>query len=221
MEENGYRAIGATTYLCPTPTVLVGCAADGGWRTGEGGRPNLITIAWVGVCSSKPPVIGVAVRPERFSHGLIAASGEFTVNLIGEPLLHAMDLCGVKSGRDMDKFAELGLTPLPAEGLAAAPALREAPAYLSCKVRQTVSLGSHDLFLGEVVQVNVHDEYFRADGSIDEQAMALVAYVHGKYRALGEELGFYGYSVAGPEALERRMPAGAAHRPQGEPKPGR
>ncbi len=218
MEENGYRAIGATTYLCPTPTVLVGCAADGGWRSGGQGRPNLITIAWVGVCSSKPPVIGVAVRPERFSHGLIAASGEFTVNLIGEPLLHAMDLCGVKSGRDMDKFAELGLTALPADGLAAAPALREAPAYLSCKVLKTVSLGSHDLFLGEVVQVNVHDAFFREDGSIDEQAMALVAYVHGKYRALGDELGFYGYSVAGPEALERRMPAAAARKPREEPK---
>lgn len=219
MEENGYRAIGATTYLCPTPVVLVGCAADGGWKTGAGGRPNLITVAWAGVCCSKPPMIGIAVRPERFSHGLIAASGEFTVNLVGEPLLRATDYCGVKSGRDMDKFAELGLTALPADGLDAAPALAEALAYLSCKVRQTVSLGSHDLFLGEIVQVNVHDVYFQADGSIDEKAMALVAYVHGQYRALGDELGFYGYSVAGPEALERRMPT--ARKARQEPKPGR
>ena len=207
MADMDFRAIGATTYLCPTPTVLVGCAADGDWQKAGDTAPNLITIAWAGVCSSKPPMVGIAIRPERHSHALVTRSGEFTVNLIGEPLLKAMDFCGVKSGRDVTKFQTLGLHPVLAKGLTIAPALAEAPAYLSCKVRQTVSLGSHDLFLGEIMEVCVRDEFFREDGSIDEQAMALVAYVHGKYRALGRELGFFGYSVASDEALKRRMPA--------------
>ena len=212
MNENGdgFRAIGATTYLCPTPTVLVGCAEDDGWQRGEG-RANLITVAWVGVCCSHPPMIGIGIRPERYSHGLITRSGEFTVNLIGESLTQAMDFCGVRSGRDVDKFAELHLHAVAAPPLTAAPALREAPAHLCCKLRQVVPLGSHDLLLAEVLDVRVSDAYFRDNGSIDEQAMNLVAYVHGKYRALGPELGFFGFSVAGDDARQRRaMPAQAS-----------
>ena len=203
MEENGFRSIGATTYLCPTPTVMLGCAADDGWKRGEG-KPNLVTVAWAGICCTKPPMISIALRPERFSYGLIQHSGEFTVNLIGETLLAAMDFCGVKSGRDLDKFVELGLHPAEIEPLLIAPALLEAPACLCCKVRQVLPLGTHDLFIAEIVQVHVNEKYFRADGSIDEQAMQLVAYVHGKYRALGNELGFFGYSVASEDALKRR-----------------
>jgi flavin reductase (DIM6/NTAB) family NADH-FMN oxidoreductase RutF len=185
--------------------VLVGCAEGGGWQQGSA-RPNLITIAWAGIVCSKPPMVSIAIRPERYSHGLVKRSGEFTVNLVGEPLLYAMDYCGVKSGRDMDKFAALGLTAIPAVGLATAPALGEAPAYLSCKVVNTLSLGTHELFIAEIVEVCVRDGYFLPDGSIDERAMALVAYVHGKYRALGDELAFYGHSVASDEVLARRMP---------------
>lgn len=206
MEEKGFRAIGATTYLCPTPTVMVGCAADDGWKRGEG-RPNLVTVAWAGICCTKPSMISIALRPERFSYGLIQQSGEFTVNLIGQSLLHAMDFCGVKSGRDLDKFATLSLHPAEAEPLLIAPALMEAPACLCCKVRQVLPLGTHDLFIAEIVQVHVNERYFREDGSIDEQAMELVAYVHGKYRALGSELGFFGYSVASEDALKRRSTA--------------
>ena len=216
MSGNSFWPIGPTTYLCPTPTVLVGCAEDAGWRTG-GPRPNLITIAWAGIVCSKPPTVSIAIRPERFSHGLVTRSGEFTVNLIGEPLLQAMDYCGVKSGRDLDKFEALGLHALPAAGLDTAPALAEAPAYLSCKVSKVISLGTHDLFLGEVVDVCVRDEFFLPDGSIDEHAMSLVAYVHGKYRALGDELGFFGYSVASEEVLSRRMPAAKSDK-QNKPK---
>ena len=115
-----------------------------------------------------------------------------------------MDFCGVKSGRDVDKFAQLGLTAIPAPGLKAAPALAEAPAFLSCKVKQVIELGSHDLFLADIVQVSVADRYFRPDGSIDEEAMELVSYVHGKYRALSDVMGFFGYAVASPEAKKRR-----------------
>ena len=209
MADAAFRTIGATTYLCPLPTVLVGCAADGQWRGGVG-NPNLITIAWTGICCTKPPMVSISVRRERYSHALLTASGEFTVNLVGEPLLRAMDYCGVKSGREGDKFKALGLQAIPAAGLDCAPALAQAPAYLSCKVRQVVALGSHDLFLAEIVQVSVAEPFFRADGSIDEQAMALVAFVHGKYRALGREVGFFGYSVASDAVLTRRM-AGAGH----------
>ena len=205
MEQGAFRAIGPTTYLCPTPAVLVGCAADAGWQTGAA-RPNLITVAWAGVCCSKPPMLSIAIRPERYSHGLISGTGEFTVNLVGEPLLYATDFCGVKSGRDIDKFQAMGLNAVLAQGLDTAPALAEAPAYLSCKVQKVLPLGAHDLFLAEIVEVCVNDAFFLPDGSIDERAMALVAFVHGKYRALGAELGFFGYSVASDEVLSRRMP---------------
>ncbi len=210
MDSASFRAIGPTTYLCPTPTVLVGCAADAAWLSCGANRPNLITIAWTGICCSKPPMLSISVRPERYSHALLTQSGEFTVNLISEELLHAMDLCGVKSGRDMDKFGSLGLHPMAAQGLEIAPALQEAPAYLSCKVRQVITLGSHDLFLAEIVDVCVRESFFNVDGSIDEQAMALVAFVHGKYRALGKEIGFFGYSVASEDVLRRRLPHAAA-----------
>lgn len=203
-----YRSIGATTYLCPTPTVLVGCAGEAADASGV--RHNLITVAWTGICCTKPPMLSISLRPERYSRELIAKTGEFTVNLIGEPLLAAMDFCGIKSGRDVDKFAALGLHAVPAPKLTVAPALGEAPAFLCCKVRQTLPLGSHDLLIAEIVDVCVRDEYFLSDGSIDEQAMRLIAFVHGKYRALGPELGFFGYSVASQEALQRRMPPSGA-----------
>ena len=203
MEQTpSFRVIGPTTYLCPIPAVMLGCAAP------EGGDPNLITVAWTGVVCSKPPMLSVSIRKERLSHDLIARSGEFTLNLIGRDLCHAMDYCGVKSGREVNKFAHLGLDAIPAPGLAHAPAVAQAPAFLSCKVHSVQELGSHDLFLASIVQVSVQERYFLADGSIDESAMQLVAYVHGKYHVVGDALGFFGYSIASPEALERRMKKG-------------
>lgn len=195
-----FRAIGATPYLCPVPTVLVGCKGSE-----RDARPNLITVAWTGVCCSHPPMLSISLRKERHSYALIEHTREFTVNLVGEPLLSAMDHCGVKSGRDEDKFLTLGLTAIPAQGLHTAPALLESPAYLSCRVRQILPLGSHDLFLAEIVEVCVGESFFTETGAIDEKKMRLVAYVHGKYRALADEIGFFGYSVANPAALRRRM----------------
>ena len=195
-----FRAIGATTYLCPVPAVLVGCA------DARGEHANLIAVAWSGVVCTKPPTLSISLKPERFSHGLISETREFTVNLIGEPLCRALDACGVKSGRDVDKFALLGLHPQSAPPLTCAPMLAEAPAALACRVTQIVPLGSHDLFIAEIQQVYVRDAYFTPSGAIDERAMRLVAYVHGKYRALGDELGFFGWSVAGKDALRRRAP---------------
>ena len=177
----------------------MGCADP---ENGHG--PNLITIAWAGVVCSKPPMLSVSIRKSRFSHELISHTGEFTVNLVGRELCEAMDFCGVKSGRDVDKFAAMKLTAIPAPGLKIAPAVAEAPAFLSCKVRQVIELGSHDMFLVDIVQVSVADRYFRADGSISEEDMELVSYVHGKYRALSDVMGFFGYAVASPEAKKRR-----------------
>jgi len=198
-QTNLFRQIGPTTYLSPIPSVLVGCADPA-----NDIRPNLITIAWAGVVCSKPPMVSVSIRKERYSHAIISRTGEFTVNLVGKDLCKAMDFCGVKSGRDVDKFAHLGLTAVPAPGLAHAVGVAEAPAFLSCKVHQVIELGSHDLFIGAVQEVSVADRFFKPDGSIDEDKMQLVNYIHGKYHAVSEPIGFFGYSVASPRALERR-----------------
>lgn len=197
---NLFRAIGPTTYLCPIPTVMLGCADPA-----RGMRPNLITVAWTGIVCSKPPMLTVSIRKSRLSHAIISATGEFTVNLVGEDLCRAMDYCGVKSGRDVDKFAELKLHAVSAPELSAAPGLAEAPAFLSCRVRSVSELGTHDLFLADILQVSVAERFFTNSGAIDEEKMGLVAYVHGKYRALGDVLGFFGYSVASSAALERRQ----------------
>lgn len=205
MNDTGFRAIGATTYLSPLPVVLLGCADPH-----RDIKPNLITVAWAGIVCSKPPMLSVSIQKIRHSHAVIRDTGEFTVNLVSEDMCEAMDYCGVKSGRDVDKFAVTGLTAIPAEGLRAAPAVKQSPAYLSCKVRSVTELGSHDLFVADIVQVNVRDEFFTGSGAIDELAMRLVGIVHGKYRALGDEIGFFGYSVASDEAKARRALKGGA-----------
>ncbi|MDD3409265.1 MAG: flavin reductase family protein [Eubacteriales bacterium] len=195
--SQSFRPIGPTTYLGPIPALLVGCAD-------ENGKPNFFTAAWTGVCCTKPPMVTLSIKPERYSHDLIQRSGEFTLNLPDEALCRAVDYCGVKSGRDTDKLAVLGLHAVAAPPLALAPALAEAPAHLCCRVDRVLRLGSHDLFLARVEQVYVAERCFLPSGSIDESRMKLLGYFHGKYRAQGPELGFFGWSVAGDRALQRR-----------------
>ena len=194
-----FRPIGATPFLCPLPVVLLGCA--------DASRPeragNLITAAWCGVVNTKPPMLSVSIRQSRYSHHLIAESGEFTVNLVNRPITRACDLCGVVSGRDTDKFAAARLTPVPAEGVSA-PGVGESPVILSCRVASVTPLGSHDLFLANIVQVSVQERYFRKDGSIDMAAMRLTAYAHGEYFPLADPVGFFGFSVASPRAVRKR-----------------
>ena len=185
------------TLLAPVPAVMVSCA-----RMGE--KPNIITLAWVGTVNSEPPMCSVSVRKERFSHGIIRETGEFVINLVGEDQLKATDFCGVKSGRDVDKFAACGLTPAAVEGFSA-PAIAECPLYLACRVTSVQDLGSHDLFLGKIERMGVKKEMMDASGRLDFGRMKLIAYNHGVYYALGGALGFFGYSVAAPEVLERRM----------------
>ena len=139
------------TLLAPVPAVLVSCA-----RKGE--KPNAVTIAWAGTVNSDPPMVSVSVRPERYSHDIIEETGEFVVNLCGEKNLQATDWCGVKSGRDFDKFKECGLTAVPVEGMETAPAIAECPIYLACKVRKVERLGSHDMYIGEIVSMGISDE---------------------------------------------------------------
>lgn len=194
---NPFVTLKPGTLLAPVPAVMVSCA-----RPGE--RPNIITLAWVGTVCSEPPMCSISVRKERYSHDIIRSTGEFVINLCGQGQLKATDYCGVRSGRDEDKFAACGLTPVPAEGLAA-PAIGECPLYLGCKVTSVQELGSHDLFLGRVVSLGVQPELMDDAGKIDFAKARLVGYNHGVYYALGEALGFFGYSVAAPDVLRRRM----------------
>lgn len=200
MEKNAYISLPPSTLLSPTPVVLVSCA--------EKDRPenrNMLTVAWAGTVNSEPPMVSVGIRKERYSHGLIRNSGEFVVNLADEAMCRAVDFCGVRSGRDVDKAAETGLEYIPAEGMRFAPAVSGAPAALSCHVRQVIELGSHDLFLGEVAAVSVREDLMDENGGIHLERAHLIAYSHGLYQQLGDVLGFFGWSVAREDVLERRM----------------
>ncbi|MDO5379156.1 MAG: flavin reductase family protein [Clostridia bacterium] len=196
-----FRPIGATTFLAPIPAVLLSCrGTEPGFE-----RDNLITVAWAGVVNSDPPMISVSIRPERHSYAQIKQSGAFCVNLVDKRLCRAADFCGVKSGRDVDKFAELGLHAKEIEGFPA-PALGESPAFLCCRVERVIPLGSHDLFLSKVEQVYVRDSLFDADGSLHMARAHLVGYAHGEYFPLADRpQGFFGYSVAREEVLRRRL----------------
>ena len=201
MSQQDFRAIGATTFLSPVPAVMLSCRADAPGLD----KPNLITVAWTGTVCSDPPMLSVSIRPERHSHGQIARSGAFCLNLIDRRLCRAADLCGVKSGWDVDKFTLCGLTPREVEGFPA-PALCEAPAFLCCRVDRVIPLGSHDLFLARIEQVYVRDDLFDPDGSLHMARANLVAYAHGEYFPLAPRPeGFFGYSVAREDVLRRRL----------------
>ena len=179
--------------LAPVPPVLVSC--------GNMEKPNLITIAWAGTINSDPVRVSISVRPERYSHGLISESGEFVINLPTQKILRAVDWCGVKSGRDVDKFKEMGLTAVPGSAVSA-PVLAESPVNLECRVFQTIPLGSHDLFLADVVAVD--EDLLDEAGRLRLDKAGLAAYVHGTYYALGKQLGTFGYSVRKKPARRRK-----------------
>lgn len=195
-----YVSFAPGTLLCPTPVVLVSCAAKENPEIRD-----MVTVAWAGTINSEPPMVSVSLRKERYSHDLILNSGEFVVNLVDEDMCHAVDFCGVRSGRDLDKAKETGMNYCPAEGLITAPAVDGAPASLSCKVRQVLELGSHDMFLGEIVGVRVRKDLLDGNGSLHMEKARLVAYSHGLYHEIGKVMGFFGWSVARDEVLERRM----------------
>ncbi len=180
----------AGTMLFPLPAVLVSCG------TLEPYNCNLITIAWTGILSTKPPRCYISVRPDRHSYGLINSSREFVVNLTTRKLVKAVDWCGVKSGKDIDdKFASLRLTPIPAKTVRA-PLLSESPLNLECRVYDRIDSGSHHVFMADILHVHADSEYYDGEsGRFDLSKAQPICYSHGQYYALGEPLGHFGFSV--------------------------
>lgn len=174
--------------LYPLPVVMVSMAdADG--------KNNIITIAWAGTVCTNPPMLSISVRPERYSYSILKESGEFVVNLTTRELAYATDYCGVKSGREVDKFKELKLTPLPAKQVKA-PLIGESPVNIECRVKSIQPLGSHDLFLAEVVAVHADEKYMDQQHKFHLEKADPIVYSHGAYLSCGEQLGTFGYSVA-------------------------
>lgn len=173
--------------LYPLPVVMLSAQR-------EGEKPNIITVAWAGTICSEPPMVSVSIRKERHSHGIISETGEFVINLVTKDLCFATDYCGVKSGRDVDKFKEMNLTPCPMS-VVKAPGIAESPVCIECKVKDIVPLGSHDMFTAEVVNVSVNKDFMTESGKFELNKSNLVAYSHGEYFTLGEYLGKFGYSV--------------------------
>lgn len=177
----------AGNMLYPLPAVMVSCA-----RPGE--RPNILTVAWAGTICSDPVMVSISVRPERYSYDIIRETGEFVINLTTKQLVRATDYCGVRSGREVDKFQEAHLTAVPATYVAA-PLIEESPVNMECRVREVLELGSHHMFVSEVLGVDVDPRYLDEKGKLHLKNAELMAYSHGTYFSLGEELGRFGFSV--------------------------
>lgn len=182
----------AGNMLYPLPAAMVTCA--------EGDKKNIVTVAWTGTVCTNPPMLSISLRPERYSHGMIERTGEFVLNLTTQKLVRACDYCGVKSGRNTDKFKETGLTALPGD-FVIAPLIAESPVNIECKVKEILRLGSHDMFLAEVLGVHISKEYMNKQGKFELSQAEPVVYSHGEYYGLGGLLGTFGYSV-------RKKPAG-------------
>ncbi len=177
----------AGNMLYPVPAVMVSCQK-------ENETPNIITVAWAGTVCTNPAMLSISVRPERYSYDIIKESGEFVVNLVDEKLVYATDYCGVKSGRDVDKFKQMNLTPQPSQHIHA-PGIAQSPVNIECKVSQILELGSHHMFLAEVMGVTIDEKYMDDKHKFHLNDAGLVAYSHGEYYRLGKYLGKFGYSV--------------------------
>ena len=185
--------------LYPLPAVMVSCA-------NAAGEKDIVTVAWAGTVCTNPPMLSISLRPERYSYHLIRESGEFVVNLVTSRLQRACDWCGVRSGRDYDKWAECRLTAAPAAKLELAPAIEESPVNIACRVREVLELGSHHLFLADVLAVQVEESLLDEGGKLDLARANLTAYSHGEYFELGRRLGTFGYSVRKRPPRGRRGP---------------
>lgn len=172
----------------PLPAVMVSTAD-------KNGEDNIITVAWTGTICTNPAMLYISVRPERYSYHMIKESGEYVVNLTTEELARATDWCGVRSGRDVDKWKEMGLTRGKSETLQYSPCIKESPVNIECKVDQILELGSHHMFTAKVQAVQVDDRYMQENGKFDLASSRLLTYSHGEYYSLGKKLGTFGYSV--------------------------
>lgn len=175
------------TVVYPVPVVMVSCGDTKN-------TTNIFTAAWTGTVNTNPPMTYVSIRPERYSYDMIKNSGEFVINLVTKELAYACDFCGVKSGKDINKFREMKLTPKKGEAVNA-PIIYESPVNIECKVKDIIPLGSHDMFLAEVVSVSVSDEYFDETGKFHFNKSNPVCYSHGNYYTLGQQIGKFGFSV--------------------------
>lgn len=173
--------------LYPLPAVMVSCM-------GREEIPNIITVAWAGTVCTAPAMVSISVKPERYSHHIIKESGEFVINLVTKELVFAADYCGVRSGKEVDKYKEMHLTPSQSQ-IVKTPGIEESPVNIECKVIESKLLGSHDMFLAEVVSVSVDEKYMNKTGRFELNSSGLVTYSHGEYFELGRKIGSFGYSV--------------------------
>ena len=175
-------------FLYPVPPVMVSCQSE------SYPVPNILTVAWAGTVCTDPPMVSISVKKERYSYEIIKESGEFVINLTSKKLTRAADFCGCRSGRDLNKFEACGLTPAPCDHVSC-PMILESPVSLACKVTGIIPLGSHDMFLAEVVGVEVDRQYLDRKGAFHLESAGLIAYSHGKYYELGKMKGSFGFSV--------------------------
>jgi len=174
------------TFIYPLPVVMVSC--------GNMEKANIITIAWTGIINSDKPMCYISVRKERYSHSIISKTKEFVINLTNKNLVYATDWCGVKTGAKVDKFKEMKLTKEKAK-FVKCPLIKESPVSLECKVKEIRSLGSHDMFISEILSIDADEQFINEKGSFDITKCNLITYANGKYFTLGKQVGKFGYSV--------------------------
>jgi flavin reductase (DIM6/NTAB) family NADH-FMN oxidoreductase RutF len=175
-----------SVLLAPVPPVLVTC--------GDENCANIITVGWTGVLNTKPPMTYISLRPSRLSSEMIAVTGEFTINLSTVDLVKAVDFCGVRSGRELNKIEVMGLEIIPGDAVNC-PMLAASPLSMECRVKEIIPLGTHELFMAEILTVHVEDALIDGNGKLHMDKANLLAYVHGEYFGLGEKYGSFGYSV--------------------------
>ncbi len=202
MTQNNKQKWKGGTLLAPLPAVMVSC--------GSMEKPNAITIGWTGIINSDPAKTYVSIRPSRYSYEIIKQTGKFVINLTTESLARATDFCGVRSGRDVDKFEKCHMTAVPAHELEDTPVIAESPISLECRVTDIVPLGTHDMFVADIVAVDVDPSLVDEKGALHLERAKLIAYSHGDYFALGRKLGDFGFSVR-KKSMEKRRRA-AAHK---------
>ncbi len=189
------REFKGSEMLSPVPAVMA--------SLGEGDEANIITIAWTGIINSRPPMTYISVQKIRHSHDILMKTREFVINLTTEDLVKQTDWCGVRSGRDFDKWKEMGLTKEPAS-VVNCPMIAESPVNLECKVTEVKELGSHDMFMAEIVKVHVDESIIDEDGHFDVVKAGLLAYIHGHYYTVNRKpLGRFGFSVMKPKTKKR------------------
>lgn len=186
-----------STLLAPVPPVLVTC--------GDAGVNNVLTVGWTGIINSKPPKTYISLKPERYSHGIISRSREFVINLTTVPLIRAADFCGIRSGRAIDKFSACSLDIEPATQVAC-PLISASPLSIECRVTDILRLGSHDMFMADIIAVDVNKELVDRDGRLRLEGCQLAAYAHGEYFALGKNIGALGFSVRKKRKLAKKRP---------------